>query len=137
MIANAAFWVGLVSALATLDRAPEADLSFTRVRGGFEDAARRGIASEVVWLDGETRPVRDLVLEECLPAARHGLRLHGLPEEEVERWLGIVEQRARTGNTGAAWQLAWVERHGHDFQRMLADYVEHQRSRAPVNEWPT
>ena len=38
--------------------------------------------------------------------------------------------RDRSGS-GAA-----IERRGRDFQRMLADYLEHQRSGAPVHEWP-
>jgi len=136
MIANAAFWVGLVSALATLARPPEADLSFAQVRDSFEDAARRGLEAEVAWLDGRKRPVRALVLDELLPMARQGLRMQGVSAGESQRWLEIVEQRVRSGVTGSAWQRAWIRRHGRDFQRMLADYLEHQRSRAPVHEWP-
>lgn len=137
MIANAAFWVGVVSALATLARPPEADLSFARVRESFEAAARWGLAAHVAWLDGALRPVGPLILEELLPMARHGLRMHGLDADESERWLGIVAQRVRRGLTGSVWQRAWMKRHGRDFQRMLADYCEHQRSGAPVHEWPT
>jgi len=136
MIANASFWVGLVSALATLERPPELDVSFRSVREGFEDAARCGLGARVAWLDGRLRPVRALVTDELLPIARQGLRMHGLHADEIDRWLGIVEQRVREGATGSAWQCRWVERHGRDFPRMLADYLEHQRSRAPVCEWP-
>lgn len=136
MIANAAFWVGLISALATLQRAPEADLEFGRVRAGFEQAARYGLDAEVAWLDGRARPVRALLLEEALPMARQGLREHDLPAAEIEHWLGIVEQRVQSGAGGSIWQRAWIRRHGRDFQRLLADYLENQRSRAPVHEWP-
>jgi hypothetical protein len=62
--------------------------------------------------------------------------MQGVPATECERWLGIVERRVHSGATGAAWQRAWIRRHGRDFWGMLADYLEHQRSRAPVHEWP-
>jgi hypothetical protein len=136
MIANAALWIGLVSALAMLERPPEADVTFAAAREGFEDAARRGLDAQVAWLDSRKRPVRDLLLEEGIPAARMGLRIQGLAEPEVERWLGVVEQRVRSGQTGSAWQRNWIRRNGRDFQRMLAAYVENQRSGRPVHEWP-
>lgn len=136
MVANAAFWIGLVSTLSTLERPPEADVPFMSAREGFEDAARRGLDAQVVWLDGRRHPVRDLLLEEAIPAARLGLRLHGLSEAEVEYWIGIVEQRVRSRVTGSEWQRTWIQKHGRDFQRMLAAYLENQRSGAPVHEWP-
>lgn len=107
------------------------------MRAGFEDAARTGLEARVAWLDGRTRPVRPLVLDELLPLARQSLRMHDVHAEEIERWLGVVEQRVRSGVVGSVWQRRWIVRHGRDFQRMLAEYLEHQRSRAPVSEWPS
>lgn len=136
MIANAAFYVGLASALATLARPPEVDLPFARARESFLAAARLGLGAELTWLDGKPRAVAPLVQDELLPMARQGLRMHGVGSGEIERWLGLVEARVRSGVTGSVWQRRWVERHGRDFQRLVADYLEHQRSRAPVHEWP-
>lgn len=34
-----------------------------------------------------------------------------------------------------AWQRAHASRHGRDFPRLVADYLEHQRSGMPVHEW--
>lgn len=136
MIANAAFYVGLATGLGTLSRPPEADVAFAVARANFLAAARDGLAAEIIWLDGRPRGVRALLLEELLPIARHGLAEQGVDEDERERWLGIVEQRVRAGITGSVWQRRWIERRGPDFQRMLADYLEHQRSGAPVHEWP-
>jgi hypothetical protein len=137
MVANAAFYVGLVSALATLSHPVEADVPFRGARENFYAAARHGVDARIAWLDGRSRPARSLILDELLPMARQGLRGHGVDAEEIERWLGIVEQRVRTRRTGSGWQRAYVERHGRDFQPMLADYLEHQRSGAPVSEWPS
>ena len=137
MVANAAFYVGLVSALATLSQPVEAEIPFGDARESFYAAARHGLDARIAWLDGRSRPARSLILDELLPMARQGLRGHGVDAEEIERWLGLVEQRVRTRRTGSAWQSAYVERHGRDFQPMLADYLEHQRSGAPVHEWPS
>jgi gamma-glutamyl:cysteine ligase YbdK (ATP-grasp superfamily) len=136
MVANAAFYVGLVSALATLSRPVEADLPFDAAQRNFYAAAREGLDADVAWLDGRLHPVRTLLLGELLPMARQGLREQGVDSGEIERWIGIVEQRVRTRRTGSAWQCAFVEQRGRDFQQMLAAYLEHQRSGAPVHEWP-
>jgi len=136
MIANAAFYVGLASGLGTLSRPPEADVSFATARANFLATARDGLAAEITWLDGRPRAVRALLLEELLPIARQGLVQQGVDAGESQRWLGIVEQRVRAGITGSVWQRRWIERRGPDFQRLLADYLEHQRSGAPVHEWP-
>jgi len=135
MIANAALYIGAVRFLAGLRRAPEADLPFAQAKANFYRAAREGLAAEVVWLDG--RPVRlgQLLRDELLPMAREGLKLLGLDEEESEAYLSIVRNRVESGQTGAAWQKAFVARHGRDFFKLTAAYLEHQRSGLPVHEW--
>ena len=135
MGANAAFFFGLVNALATAHRAPEEQLSFADARAGFYAAARDGLDAELVWLDGRGHKARDLILDECLPMARRGLREFGLDDDEAGRALDIVEMRARSGLTGAAWQLGHLSRVGGDTQRMMMDYLENQRTGAPVHEW--
>lgn len=136
MVANAALYVGLASGLGTLSRPPERDLPFEAARASFLAAARHGLEAEITWLDGRPRPVRALLIDEVIPIARQGLAEQGVDAAEIDRWLDVVEQRVRTGRTGSVWQRRWIERRGPDFQRMLADYLEHQRSGAPVHEWP-
>lgn len=136
MVANAALYVGLTSGLGTLARPPEDDLPFPAARANFLAAARHGIDAEITWLDGRARPARTLLLDELLPIARQGLRAQDVRSDEVDRWLGIVEQRVRTGRTGSVWQREWVAKRGPAFQLLVAEYLEHQRSGAPVDEWP-
>jgi len=136
MLANAAFYVGLASGLGMLGRPPENDLPFSTARANFLAAARHGMDAEIIWLDGKARPARALLLAELLPIARQGLRAQDVQRDEIDRWLDIIEQRVRTGRTGSVWQRQWVAQRGPAFQRMLADYLEHQRSGAPVAEWP-
>ncbi len=74
------------------------------------------------------------VLAELVPLAREGLAQQGVAPRLVERYMDIIAMRLATGRTGATWQLAHHARHG-DLFRLTADYLEHQRSGAPVHEW--
>ena len=89
----------------------------------------------MIWLDGSRVDVRTLLLEEIVPMAREGLKILGVEEEESERYLDIIIARLRTGQNGAAWQRAHLEKHGRDCFRLTADYLEHQRTAMPVHEW--
>jgi hypothetical protein len=135
MVANAALYFGLVHALARQPQAAESDLPFAAARVNFYAAARHGLAAELTWLDGRRISAHDLLLETGLPLARQGLRDFGLPAAEIEHYLGVVEARVRSGQTGAAWQLQRLARVGGDLHRMMADYLDNQRSGAPVHEW--
>jgi hypothetical protein len=135
MVANAALNFGLVHALARQPRAAEADLPFAVARANFYSAARHGLRAELTWLDGQRYPVREFILQLGLPLARQGLRDFGLPEAEIEHYLGVVEARVRSGQTGADWQLRRLERVGGDVHRMMDDYLDNQRAGAPVHEW--
>lgn len=135
MVANAAFYYGLVHALARRDEAVVRDLDFAGTRSNFYAAARHGLDADLLWLDGRRHPARMLILETCLPLARQGLRAFGLSDAEIEHYLGVVEARTHSGQTGAQWQLRQLGATKGDVQRMMNDYLENQRSGAPVHEW--
>lgn len=135
MMANAALYFGLVHALARQPHAAESDLPFAVARANFYAAARQGLQAELTWLDGRRYPVREWILEIGLPLARQGLCDFGLADAEIEHYLGVVEARVRSGQTGAAWQLQRLARVGGDVHRMMDDYLDNQRAGAPVHEW--
>jgi gamma-glutamyl:cysteine ligase YbdK (ATP-grasp superfamily) len=135
-IANAAFYFGLVMGLLEHEERPTERLKFDRARSNFYTAARFGLAAEVSWFDIERIGMAQLVRERLLPVARAGLCRLGVNDEEVSRWLGIVEQRVAKRQTGSAWQRAWVARHGREFHGLMQDYLQHQESGKPVHEWP-
>jgi len=135
MVANAGLYFGLVHALARQPRAAELDLPFSHARANFYAAARHGLQADLTWLDGRRYSARDFILETGLPLARQGLRDFGLPDAEIEHYLGVVEARVRSGQTGAAWQLQRLAQVGGDVHRMMDDYLDNQRSGSPVHEW--
>ncbi len=135
-IANAAFYFGLVMGLLEQQPQPTERLQFDRARGNFYAAARHGLAAEVAWFDIERIELDRLIAERLLPVARSGLERLGIDPEERDHWLGIVEQRVASRQTGAAWQRAWTERHGRDFHGLMQAYLQHQESGRAVHDWP-
>ena len=135
MIANAALFFGLAHYLATMREAPEAAFSFNLARDNFYAAARHGLQAKLAWLDDCTIEARILLLEEILPMARQGLVALGIDKTDIDRNLGILESRIKSGQTGAAWQRAYREKYQTDSLHLVATYLERQRSGAPVHEW--
>lgn len=134
MIANAAFYYGVVHMLALGTTPPEALLPFAPARDNFYRAAREGLDAPLSWLDGRTRCAADILID-LLPMAREGLQQQGLASQDIERYLDVLAVRLRTRRNGAAWQLAHHARHG-DLFKLTADYLANQRSGLPVHEWP-
>lgn len=136
MVANAALYLGAARFLAGLREPPEADLAFAAVRSNFYEAARNGLRARIRWLDGTIQPVSEILVRELVPMAREGLLLLGVAEDERDRYLDTITARVRTGQNGAVWQRQHADRYGRDFYRLVAEYLENQRSQAPVHEWP-
>ncbi|HEX2499127.1 MAG TPA: glutamate--cysteine ligase [Actinomycetes bacterium] len=144
ILANGAFYFGLVRVLAQMERPVWSQMSFSAAEENFHAGARQGIDAQLYWPGMGTVPVEELVLRRLLPLAYQGLDSWGVDPAERDRLLGIIEQRCLTGMNGAAWQLA-VVRHFEDekgmdrfeAQRaMLERYITHMHTNAPVHEWP-
>ena len=134
MMSGAAFYYGLTYALASGRSVPELELSFDQARENFYEAARHGLEADIVWLDGRRRPVVQL-LRELFPIAAEGLEDLGISTEESERYLGVLEARLDSGQTGAVWLLRRLDRLSGDVRALMAEYLENQRSGVPVHEW--
>ncbi|MCF7979535.1 MAG: glutamate--cysteine ligase [Chromatiaceae bacterium] len=135
-IANAAFYCGAVQALASESKPPERSLPFNQARINFYLAAQKGLNAEIPWYDHPARmPIHQLIRQHILPKARRGLNALGIDRDEIDTWLGVIEARADTRRTGAAWQRAWVARHGPDMAALTEAYLAHQATGKPVHEW--
>ncbi|MGD1281699.1 hypothetical protein ACKUUI_04115 [Mycobacterium seoulense] len=142
MVANAAFYYGLVRALADSDPPPWTQTSFAAAEQNLQRAARDGLAARLSWY-GADRPADQLIRDVLLPAAAAGLDAWGVDASDRDRYLGVIEARARCGRTGAVWQtqtVRYLEEHGLQrigaLREMTRRYTEHARSGAPVHEWP-
>ncbi|UFN44880.1 glutamate--cysteine ligase family protein [Nocardioides okcheonensis] len=139
-IANAALWFGLVRHLAENERPLWSQMSFSAAEENFQVAAQMGVDAQVYWPGiGQVRAT-ELVLRRLLPMARAGLDSYGVPSEESDRYLGIIEQRCLKETSGAAWFVGRVhERGGADrydaLRATLLDYRERMHSNQPVHDW--
>lgn len=134
-VANAAFYYGLCYALCEMDVAPETMLPFALARDNFYACARLGLDAHLVWLDGQKRPLASLLTRTLVPLAAKGLEALGIADADNRQYLGIIEQRVHNACNGAAWQRAFVAKHGSDMSALLAAYLDRQHSGAPVHEW--
>lgn len=135
VIANSAFYFGLITEYLATQQAPEKCLPFPRVKQDFYHCARSGLDAKVTWLDGQTGSVAELILQQLLPAAQQGLVRMGISATEAEHWLGILRDRVASGQTGARWQRAWVAAYGKDFSALVQTYLANQLSGKPVHQW--
>jgi gamma-glutamyl:cysteine ligase YbdK (ATP-grasp superfamily) len=135
MVANAAFYWGLVHSLTRLEDAPEINIDFPVVRQNFYNAGRYGLESSIQWLDGELHPVKSTLVHVLLPMARDGLLQLGINKQECDHYLRIIENRINTGQNGTTWQRRWIEKHGKDMNTLSKAYLERQNSQLTVHEW--
>ena len=140
-VANAAFYFGLVRALAEQDRPVWSQMSFTAAEENFHAAARVGIEAQVYWPGVGQLSATELIVRRMLPLAAAGLQAWGVPDEEAGPLLGIIEQRCLTGQNGASWFVGQVrarsgEGDRHEvIRRVLGDYRQRMHSNEAVHTW--
>jgi hypothetical protein len=145
VMANAAFYYGLVRALAEAQRPVWTQMSFATAAENLHEAARYGLDAQLYWPGLGEAPAAELILRRLVPLAREGLGRWGVNPVHADRLLGIIEQRCLTGQTGAAWQIATIaapnQGSGTDrpeaLRLMTRRYIEHMHTNEPVHTWPT
>ena len=140
-VASAALFYGLMLGLTEEAPSVPSRLAFDDARANFFAAARHGLDARFTWLDGRSVRAGDLLAETLLPAARRGLASAGLPLVELDRYLGTVEARVRTGRTGSQWLLDLFEANRTRppdtvWRGAVATMLERQFEGTPVHEWP-
>jgi hypothetical protein len=144
ILANAAFYYGLLRVVADEERPLWSQMSFSAAEENFHAGARDGINALVYWPGIGQVPVAELVLRRLLGAAREGLGRWGVAAADAERLLGIIERRCVTLRNGASWQ-SHVFRGLYDrgmerteaLREMTRRYRQHMHSNEPVHSWPT
>lgn len=140
-MANAAFWFGLISGVIERYGDIAQHMSFDDARSNFLAAARHGIDAQLVWGGRDPSPADSLILEELLPLAREGLEAPGLDAENIDLYLGVIEERIRSRRTGAQWQLqsmtAMADKGplAERLSALTAAIAARQRDGEPVHTW--
>jgi CBS domain-containing protein len=141
-IANAAFFTGLMLALPQEYGDIAARMAFDDAKLNFFRAARHGLDAQFQWLGSESRSASSLILYELLPLARAGLRSAEVDDEDIEKYLGIIEERTRSAQTGARWIIKSLgtmpDNMSKDVRqrKLTSTMLDLQKQGSPVHEWP-
>jgi hypothetical protein len=144
ILANAAFYYGLIRMLVDADRPIWSQMSFLAAEENFHAGARDGIEARVYWPGVGEVPVTELVLRRLLPLAHEGLERWGIATADRDRLLGIIEQRCLNLRNGAAWQAATFHKlydeskldRADALREMTVRYRELMHSNEPAHSWP-
>lgn len=135
MFANAAFFYGLVHALSFEQSDYQAHLPFATIKDNFYKAAQHGLDAKICWTNGRTVWLKKLITNTLLPLASQGLRELNIADEDRDFYLGIIHQRADSGQNGANWQSTFLKRTGCDMSLLTQTYLANQVTGLPIHEW--
>ena len=141
-IANAALWFGLLNGADELYGDVTKVMEFDLARENFVAACRQGMAAHFDWPDRKAHiPARDLLLEELVPLAREGLKGLDIDSSDVDRYLGVIEERVKSLRTGAQWMVdsySSMKEQGNRSEclsALVAATLSRQRTGKPVHTW--
>ena len=102
-IANTAFFAGLMLSLPDEYGEVSKIMSFDDAKTNFFAAARHGLNAQFNWVDGRSHAASTLILDHLLPLAHEGLKQANVDPADADRYLGVIEDRVRSGQTGSQW----------------------------------
>ncbi|HYJ46186.1 MAG TPA: glutamate-cysteine ligase family protein [Pyrinomonadaceae bacterium] len=141
-VAGAAFFTGLMFALPLEYGEIRRLMTFDDAKANFFAAARHGLHAQFAWVGGKNYPATELILEHLLPLAGEGLKGLGIETNDADRYLGIIEERVKSGQTGAQWMLRSLSMMTGEGTRdirertLTANILSRQRTNEPVHRWP-
>lgn len=103
-IANMVFWVGLMLGQPEAYLNIHNKMDFKDIHGNFIKACRYGMESQFIW-NSKIVSARDLILDVCIPLAKNGLLKAKINDNDINRYLGIIEKRVKS-QTGSQWMVA-------------------------------
>ena len=140
-MANATFWLGAMLGMADKYDDVRKMMSWEDAKDNFVKAAKYGIDTNLTWFKDKKISVCDLVLKQLIPLARAGLKKRKVNMKDVDRLLGIIEQRAKMHTNGARWQLRSFTKLRKEtnideaLTCLTASIIKNQREEKPVHTW--
>lgn len=134
IVADAAFYYGLVEYLSNQTRPVWSRMSFAEANSNFEAGARDGLNSIMSWPTLGRISVIDLVNNHLIDQAHEGLMRLGVSTEVADKYMNVISGRMSQHQNGATWQLDYCI--NHSVPVMLRRYLELQETGDPVHTWP-
>jgi CBS domain-containing protein len=135
-IANAAFFAGLMLAVPQAYGEIATRMAFDDAKLNFFRAARHGLDAQFQWIDGQTHSAVSLILDHLLPLARHGLIEAKIASKDIDKYLGIIEERTQCAQTGARWIMKSLPATGNSASKLTSEILVNQKRGEPVHRWP-
>ena len=139
---NSAFYLGLLCGYATEVGDISKQMDFSDAKLNFNNAAMSSMECDLHWFKGKKYGFDDLALQELIPLARHGLAERGIDSGDIDRYLGVVEERVKARKNGAIWMLKNYNSildkgfKSENASRLLtASMLNRQASGEPVHSW--
>lgn len=139
-VANSAFWIGLMHGSEEYSDI-HLRMDFDKVKLNFLSAAKDGLRTEFYWLNDRSVSASELILEELIPLARRGLGKAQVNSTDIDKYLGIIEERVRSRHTGSKWTLTSFNtlRQSHSREEAVLALTEgiyqRQKHGQPVHQW--
>jgi CBS domain-containing protein/gamma-glutamyl:cysteine ligase YbdK (ATP-grasp superfamily) len=140
-MANAAFWLGLMEGMPDDIGEIHDQLDFDFAKLNFLKAAQVGLGAQFKWTDGRVRTAEDLLLNTLIPLSRAGLAKVNTPQEDIDRYLNIIEGRVKNHQTGSIWtnhSFTKLKRHTSMEEALVAvtaGMIKRQDTNEPVHTW--
>lgn len=140
-VANAAFWLGLMEAFDQEYEDITELMDFDDANSNFFIAAYNGIDTKLKWTNDSYVETSKLVLDELLPIARIGLNNRKVAKEDIDKYLGIIQKRVESRQTGSAWMLKSFSKLIKETPReetaiaITSSMVRQQKANKPIHSW--
>lgn len=141
-IANSAFFAGLMLSLPQEYGDIAKRMTFDDAKANFFAAARHGLNAQFNWIDGKSYSASSLILDHLLSFARQGLVSAGVDTTDIDKYLGVIDERVQSGRTGALWMLKSLSATGGagpkdmGYRTLTSTMLQRQKEGKPVHKWP-
>ena len=140
-MANACLWLGCMIGISNEIKDITEHIGFADIRDNFGKAAKYGIDTNFTWFKDRKVNACELVLKELLPYAKAGLQSRQVDENDIDRYLGIIEERAKSHMNGARWMLRGFTKLKSEtntdeaLRKITQATIENQKRNIPGHEW--
>lgn len=141
-MSNAAFWLGAMKGMAMQYDDIRKNILFSALRDNFGRAARFGLEADLSWLKGKKIHVRELLKKELIPLAYEGLKACKIDQSDIDKYLGIIQERVKKKTNGAIWMLNSYENllksnisKDENLSVLTNSIMKNQKTNEPIHTW--
>jgi CBS domain-containing protein/gamma-glutamylcysteine synthetase len=140
-MANAAFWLGCMQGIS--DEVPDVTkiMGFADARDNFLKASKFGIDTTFTWFNDKKYSATELFQKELIPLAKRGLKSRKVDQKDIDRFIGIIDERMARHTTGARWALRSYTKLTEEVTNdealsiITRMSIKNQKENLPVHNW--